>query len=294
MSVNNSVQRYEMLWSQPSESPYETSREREVAAQRFGPVFPYLEARADIARAANRHLRVLDFGCADGLTAAQILGPLEAQVEYLGSDVYPLEQTAQRMTDHGFRVQVSTGGVSHLPNDWRDLDIVMGLSCFQYIQNTAATFADLAARLASGGVFIGYFYDAAPLRRVSDNFLRELFGDPGAEIERLEPLAKLFASLRDATRGREVAICEGVPELGIPAGTVPLQQFLIDYVAFAWAPEGATTRRIQWALAELLTTGPHTYLDTQDIDRLLGESQLMLLERVSGSSGHLVVAERQQ
>ncbi len=285
---------YARLWSPSDDKPYDEAREAEVARRRFGPAQPFIAERAEHARAEGRRLRVLDFGCADGHTAEQILAGLVDEVDYLGTDLYPLEETRRRMRERGFRAEVSTGGLATLPDEWHDLDVVLALSCFQYIPDTAGTFAGLASRLAPGGILIGYFYDAAPLRRVTDKFLREVHGAAGAAaaIDDLRPLAELFASLRDATRGSEIVVREAVPELGIPAGTMPLQRFLIDHLVFAWAPEGADTKRIQWALGEMLLTGPQVYLGPGEIAGLLAGNGLALRERVTGPSGHLVVAQR--
>ena len=73
---------------------------------------------------------------------------------------------------------------------------------------------------------------------------------------------------------------------------MPLQQFLMDYLIFAWAPKGADLPRIQWALAEMLLTGPQVYLGPEEINRLLEANELEVGKHVSGPSGHLVIAKR--
>ena len=283
---------YKTLWGHSNLKPYDEQREAEVTQRRFGPAIPYIEARVQALKGLDQRLKVLDFGCADGFTAEQILTPVRDRIEYLASDLFSLDETSQRMRERGFTTEVSIGGVDQLPDHWREVDVVLALSCFQYIEDTAATFGELAGRLSRGGIFVGYFYDASPLRRISDDYLRDAVGTPGSGIEDLKPLARLLGSLRDATEGRDITVHEEVPELAVPKGTMPLQQFIIDYVLFAWAPGGAETVRIQWALAELLLTGSHTYLGPGELDRLLSWNGLNLLERVSGPSGHLVIAEK--
>jgi SAM-dependent methyltransferase len=287
---------YGALWSASDAKPYDEAREAEVTQRRFAAALPYIQRRADLVRPQARRLRVLDFGCADGHTAEQILASLVDEVLYLGADLYPLDRTAQRMRARGFEAEVHSGSLASIPGDWRDLDVVLALSCFQYIPDTEATLTALAQRLAPGGVFVGYFYDAAPLRRVTDAHLRSLFdsraADPNEAIEALRPLAELMASLREATREASITINEPVAELGIPATTMPLQQFIIDHLIFAWAPEGAGRTRIQWALAEMLLTGQQVYLSPAELAPLLDASGLQVREVISRPSGHLIIAER--
>ena len=288
---------YSTLWSSSAEKPYDEVRESEVARRRFGPAVPAIERALERARDEDRPLRVLDFGCADGHTVEQILGPFAASVSYHGCDLYDLDGTLHRMTAAGFDARVSGSGLDGMPSDWTSFDVILALSCFQYIPDLDDVFAGLVSRLAPSGVLVGYFYDAAPLRRRTDAFFREaMTAEPaGADevlIARLEPLARLFGSLRDASDGRMITIGVDVPELGVVAGEIPLQQFLIDTVLFAWAPGGASTTRIQWALAEMFLTGEQTYVSADEVRALLHSHSLVLTELVSGPSGHLVVALR--
>ncbi|MDQ5975058.1 MAG: Methyltranfer dom protein [Actinomycetota bacterium] len=288
---------YSTLWSSSAVKPYDEARESEVALRRFGPAVPAIEGALGRARAEDRPLRVLDFGCADGHTAEQILLPFAGSVAYHGCDVYDLDGTLQRMKASGFDAQVSGSGLHGMPSDWASFDVILALSCFQYIPDLEDVFAGLVSRLAPGGVFVGYFYDAAPLRRRTDAYFREaMTAQPaGADeefIARLEPLARLFGSLRDASEGRTIAVPADVPELGVVAGEIPLQQFLIDTVLFAWAPGGASTTRIQWALAEMFLTGEQTYVSADRVAFLADQHTLVLEELISGPSGHLAVMVR--
>jgi len=285
---------YSALWSSSAEKPYDEARESEVARRRFGPALPAIERALVRASAEGRPLRVLDFGCADGHTAEQILAPFAASIDYHGCDLYALDGTLQRMTSAGFHARVSGAGLEGMPDDWTSFDVILALSCFQYIPDPDGVFAGLVARLAPGGVLVGYFYDAAPLRQRTDAYFREAVTadatlDDDGLIARLEPLARLFGSLRDATDGRRLTIPEDVPELGLVAGEIPLQQFLIDTVLFAWAPGGASTTRIQWALAEMFLTGEQTYVSADHVRGLLQSQSLQLKELISGPSGHLAV-----
>lgn len=288
---------YSTLWSSSAVKPYDEARESEVALRRFGPAVPAIEAALERARAEDRPLRVLDFGCADGHTAEQILLPFAGSVVYHGCDLYDLDGTRQRMTAAGFDARVSGSGLQGMPSDWVAFDVILALSCFQYIPDLDDVFAGLVSRLAPDGVLVGYFYDAAPLRRRTDAFFREAMTaePPGADedlIARLEPLARVFGSLRDATEGRTITVPADVPELGVVAGEIPLQQFLIDAVLFAWAPGGASTTRIQWALAEMFLTGEQTYVSTNAVHDLMQAHALRLSTLISGPSGHLAVASR--
>ena len=288
---------YSTLWSSSAEKPYDQVRESEVALRRFGPAVPAIERALERARDEDRPLRVLDFGCADGHTAEQILLPFAGSVDYHGCDLYDLDGTLRRMTAAGFDAWVSGSGLDCMPIDWTSFDVILALSCFQYIPDLENVFAALVSRLASGGVLVGYFYDAAPLRRRTDAFFREaMTAEPasadGELIERLEPLAQLFGSLRDATEGRTIRVPVDVPELGVAAGEIPLQQLLIDTVLFAWAPGGASTTRIQWALAEMFLTGEQTYVSADRVGTLADQHALVLEELISGPSGHLAVMVR--
>lgn len=286
---------YSTLWSSSAEKPYDEVRESEVALRRFGPAVPAIERALERARDEERPLRVLDFGCADGHTAEQILRPFAGSITYHGCDLYDLDGTLRRMTAAGFDARVSGSGLDGMPSDWASFDVILALSCFQYIPDLRGVFAGLVSRLAPGGVLVGYFYDAAPLRRRTDAFFREAMtaapaGDDDELIARLEPLARLFGSLREATEGRTVTVHADVPELGVVAGEIPLQQLLIDTVLFAWAPGGASTTRIQWALAEMFLTGEQTYVSADEVRDLMHAHSLQLSELISGPSGHLAVA----
>ncbi|MDO8307707.1 MAG: class I SAM-dependent methyltransferase [Actinomycetota bacterium] len=286
---------YSALWSSSAEKPYDEARESDVARRRFGPALPTIERALARARAEGRQLRVLDFGCADGHTAEQILAPFADSIQYHGCDVYELDGTLQRMTAAGFRARVSGTGLAGMPDDWTSFDVILALSCFQYIPDPGVVFASLVSRLAPGGALVGYFYDAAPLRQCTDAFFREIVtagpaSDDEELIARLGPLAELFGSMRDATAGRSIAVPVDVPELGLVAGDIPLQQFLIDHVLFAWAPKGASTTRIQWALAEIFLTGEQTYISRGDVRALAEANELDIDELISGPSGNLLVA----
>ena len=288
---------YSTLWSSSAEKPYDEQRESKVALRRFGPAAQAIEHAHDRARDEDRPLRVLDFGCADGHTAEQILLPFAGSVDYHGCDLYDLDGTLQRLLAAGFDAQVCGSGLHGMPSDWASFDVILALSCFQYIPFPDDVFAGLVSRLAPGGLLVSYFYDAAPLRRRTDDFFREaMTAEPaGADeelIARLGPLAQLFGSLRDATEGLTITVPANVPELGLVAGEIPLQQFLIDTVLFAWAPRGASTERIQWALAEMFLTGEQTYVGADRVRALAGQNALVLEELISGPSGHLAVMVR--
>ena len=291
------VDLFSTLWSASENKPYDEMRETEIVRARFASLLPFIEEQALFAQKEGRRLRVLDFGCADGHTAEVILQPWTRDLDYFGSDLYPLEATASRLRARGFSVETSVGGAARLPATWCELDCVLALSCFQYIPDTDETFAELVSRLRPGGLFVGYFYDAAPLRRVVDAHLRDVFGsvddeESAGRIASLQSFAELLESLRNACDGQEISVSQAVPQLGVPEGSMPLQQFLMDYLIFAWAPKGADLPRIQWALAEMLLTGPQVYLGPEEINRLLEANELEVGKHVSGPSGHLVIAKR--
>lgn len=288
---------FESLWGLSDGNPYDKERESRVARRRFAPAILHTRGRLEQVRTTEqRNLRVLDFGCSDGHTAQHILGEFASEVDYFGNDLYLPAATQDRMRKLGFNAEVAGGSLDGIPGTWPAFDVVLALSCFQYITNPDDVFARLVSRLEVGGILVAYFYDASPLRRCTDDFLRERFGPqslPTASApdltEGLSPLVSLVEALRDATEGRTISIPATVPQLGIPAGTIPLQQFLIDYVLFAWAPQGATTSRVAWALTEMFQTGAQTYIGLDDIDRLLVENAVDALEVIPGPSGHLVV-----
>ncbi len=286
---------YSTLWSASATKPYDEARESDVARRRFEPAVPAIEEALARVKQEGRKLRLLDFGCADGHTAEQILSPHADGIDYHGCDVYDLDATQKRMVAAGFSARVCGQGLSGIPPEWPTFDVVLALSCFQYISPVDHVFADLVARLAPDGVMVGYFYDAGPLRQRTDAYFREALSVPAgvddeAQIERLAPLASLFASIRDAADGRTVDVREDVPELGLVAGEIPLQQLLIDHVLFAWAPPDASRMRIQWALAEMFLTGDQTYVSAEVVADLLAANSLETRGIVSGPSGHLAIA----
>lgn len=287
-----------MLWSPSDDKPYDHSRESSVARTRFAPAVAAIEEAVRRATGVGRRLRVLDFGCADGHTAEQILAPFTGSIDYFGCDIYPLTGTLERLTAAGFAAQVSSGGLAGIPEEWPEFDVVLALSCFQYIPEPDEVFAGLVSRLADQGILIGYFYDASPLRQCTDEYFRRVSTvsadvPPEERIEMLAPLAALFEAVREATTGVSVQVPLDVPELALEAGAIPLQRLLIDHVLFAWAPPDAPRRRIQWALAEMFLTGPQTYISAEAVAELMSANSLAARQVVSSPSGHLVIAERE-
>lgn len=285
---------YAALWAGSDEKPYDDEREASVVARRFASVAPAIQRTAD---RLERPLRLLDFGCADGHTADLILRQVATcGVEYFGCDVYPLAATAARMAAAGCRVATCDSGLAGMPDTWPEFDVVLALSCLQYIPETEAVISELTRRMAPDGLFIGYVYDAAPLRKATDDFLRASFDAPGLEpqdlLARLAPLAALNCALREAIGDTVVDVPLAVPELGIAAGQIRLQQLLIDHVLFTWAPPGATRTRVQWALGELLLTGPQVYLSMSEVCLLLERHGLVVTATEQGPSGALIIAKR--
>ena len=288
-----------MLWSPSDDKPYDDSRESEIARTRFAPAIAAVEKAVRSATGVGRRLRVLDFGCADGHTAEQILAPFAGNIDYFGCDIYPLAATLERMAGAGFATRVCGDGLAGIPDDWPEFDVVLALSCFQYIPEPDKVFTSLVSRLAVRGILIGYFYDASPLRQCTDEYFRRVStvsADLPTEerIAMLAPLAALFEAVREATTGASVQVPLDVPELALEAGAIPLQRLLIDHVLFAWSPRDAPRRRIQWALAEMFLTGPQTYLSAEAVAELLSANSLAARQVVSGPSGHLVIAEREE
>ena len=285
---------YARLWAGSTAKPYDEEREASVASRRFASVAPAIQVHAD---RIGGPLRILDFGCADGHTAELILRLVTGHpIDYFGCDLYPLDATAERMSKAGYTAATSERGLAGMPDDWRDFDVVLALSCFQYIRDSATTMAGLVRRIAPGGLFIGYFYDAPALRQATDEFLRGQYDTVGRAPEellaQLAPLAALNCALRDALGDTFIDVPEDVPELGISRGRVRLQQLLIDNILFAWAPGGATRTRVQWALGEMLLTGPQVYLSAVEVHALLTENRLVIDSLETGPSGHLVIAHR--
>lgn len=299
MRDRDKVEIFAELWGAGGRG-YDEERERGVAQRRFGAVIPHVHKLIEeMGESEGRKLRVLDFGCSDGQTASHILHGLEAKVAYYGSDLYLPDAALNRMFQQGFQVEVSGDSVEGIPRDWPTFDLVLALSCFQYISDPAEAFSALVSKLDAGGVVVAYFYDSSPMRQCTDTFLRERFGpksiedsDIGALSNSLEPLVELVEALRQAAASATITIRSAVPELGISAGTMPLQQFIVDYLIFAWAPQGASTERIKWALSEMFLTGDQFYLGTSDVDRMLRANALETIDVVSNPSGHLVVARK--
>ncbi len=291
---------FSFLWNASDENPYDEDRERAVTQRRFGRVIPYVSEQLQrIRRTSTRKLRVLDFGCSDGHTAGVILADFASETEYYGNDLYEPRGTRDRMRSLGFVAEVSGGSLEGIPAEWPEFDVAFAFSCFQYITSPDAAFSQLASRVAMDGLIVAYFYDAGPLRQCTDGFLRERFGgevtaaSSAVELSRtMESLTDLVVALRDATDGVSIHIRSAVPKLGIPVGSMPLQQFIIDHLLFAWAPPGASRERINWALTEMFMTGSQIYVGLDDIDRIFGANGIEPLEITPGPSGHLVIGRR--
>ncbi len=292
---------YASLFGATDERPYEDARESDVALRRFATL---ISAFGDMASAHHQQgdsspLRILDFGCGDGHTASVILDGAADEVRYYGCDVYPLDQTASRLESLGFSAEVCGEGMGGMPSDWTSFDLVMALSCLQYVPDIEATFAGLASRVRSGGLLAAYFYDAGPMRQVTDAFFREGLnaGDgatpsTGELLGRIEPMAQLFMALSNSLDGVTVDVPVDVPLLGIIAGEQPVQKLLIDYLVYCWAPQGAQLDRVVWASAEMFLTGDHNYPSREGVLALAAKNGLHVEALTSWQSGHLLIARQ--
>jgi len=283
---------YELLWKGSAAKPYSDLRESEIIHTRFARVKRELNQMAASCQTSGGRLRVLDFGCADGHTAQQILASAGDRIEYCGCDLYDVSEAVSVVAKPP-RVGIArNGGLPALQETDTEFDAIFALSCLQYVDDPQAVVNDLAQRLRYKGALFVYLYDARPLRRATDNFFRSAFADK--EVEDLLPLARFWIALRDALGDTMVEVPEDVPELGLTAGPARIQRLIVESMLFAWAPPDSSTQRVAWALGEMFLTGSHTYFDRDAASRLVGVAELDLEWLESGSSGHLLKAVRSQ
>ena len=117
--------------------------------------------------------------------------------------------------------------IMNLPFAPRQFDFISAEQVIHHTPDAARAFAELAARLAPGGVFAAYLYRVkAPLRELADDWIRDraTVMEPEEAMELGRDLAELGRELQRV--GGTVSLERGVPLLGIEPGEHDVQRLV--------------------------------------------------------------------
>lgn len=117
--------------------------------------------------------------------------------------------------------------IMHLPFKPGTFDFISAEQVIHHTPDAQRAFANLAERLAPGGVFAAYLYKVkAPLREAADDWIREraTVMEPAEAMELGHDLAELGRELQRV--GGTVTLQRGVPLLGIEPGEHNVQRLI--------------------------------------------------------------------
>ena len=131
------------------------------------------------------------------------------------------------------------GDVTHLPFPPATFDVAIAEGVLHHTPSTEAAFRSLAESVAPGGELLAYVYRRkGPIREFADDHVRAALAAmaPEEAWEALRPLTALGEEL--GRLGASVTLEDGVPLLGIPAGSYDVQRlFYWHFLKAFWNPE---------------------------------------------------------
>jgi arsenite methyltransferase len=184
-------------------------------------------SRLDQWLAGGRKI-LLDAGCGAGFSALAFFGDRLKEHDYLGVEISDAIEIArirfQEAGCPGDFLKRSLMDINDIPE--KSVDIVFSEGVLHHTDNTAQSFAYLARKICSGGLFLFYVYaKKAVIREFTDDYIREQIRPLTDEQAwaALEPLTKLGIALGELNIQLDAP--EDIPYLGIKKGKLDLQRF---------------------------------------------------------------------
>jgi SAM-dependent methyltransferase len=171
-----------------------------------------------------RGLRVLDAGCGMGRFAELCA---EAGAEVHAVDLSTAVEAAARNLRGRGSLSFYQADIMNLPFAAGTFDFISAEQVIHHTPDARQAFANLAERLAPGGVFAAYLYRVkAPLRELADDWIREraTVMEPEQAMDLGRDLAELGRELQRV--GGTVTLERGVPLLGIEPGEHDVQRLI--------------------------------------------------------------------
>ncbi|HEV2060661.1 MAG TPA: methyltransferase domain-containing protein [Solirubrobacteraceae bacterium] len=212
-------------WKWTHVSPEEI--DQRVAAQyawydeRYG-----FDGDAGLATLLEGRARILEAGTGLGGDAARF-ARLAPHAEVAAIDLSRAIEVAAQRFGGPENLHYLQADIMHLPFAPETFDFISAEQVIHHTPDAARAFANLAERLAPGGVFAAYLYRVkAPLRELADDWIREraTVMEPEEAMDLGRDLAELGRELQRV--GGTVTLERGVPLLGIDPGEHNVQRLV--------------------------------------------------------------------
>jgi SAM-dependent methyltransferase len=170
--------------------------------------------------------RILEAGTGLGGDAARF-ARLAPHAEVVAIDLSKAIEVAAGRFGGPDNLHYLQADIMHLPFAPATFDFISAEQVIHHTPDAKRAFAELAARLAPGGLFAAYLYRVkAPLRELADDWIREraTVMEPDDAMELGRDLAELGRELQRV--GGTVKLERGVPLLGIEAGEHNVQRLV--------------------------------------------------------------------
>jgi SAM-dependent methyltransferase len=179
-----------------------------------------------LAALLDGRARILEAGTGLGGDAARF-ARLAPDAEVAAIDLSQAIEVAARRFGGPPNLHYLQADIMHLPFAPGSFDFISAEQVIHHTPDAARAFANLAERLAPGGVFAAYLYRVkAPLREQADDWIREraTVMAPEAAMDLGRDLAELGRELQRV--GGTVTLERGVPLLGIEPGEHNVQRLV--------------------------------------------------------------------
>lgn len=185
---------------------------------------------------------VLDVGCGAGVSGLEVFGPVGDRIRYLGIDITPAVEVAQRrFAEAGVEAAFMQADLAKLPLEPGSVDVIFSEGVLHHTDSTEGALKAVVPLLRPGGRILFYVYRRKSLiREFTDDAIREQLQAMAPEDAwaALEPLTKLGIALGELDV--EVDVPEDIDLLGIKAGRVNLQRLFYYNIAKAYYDPGMT------------------------------------------------------
>jgi SAM-dependent methyltransferase len=179
---------------------------------------------------------VLDAGCGAGVSGRELFGPMGDRIRYLGVDLTPAVEVAQRrFHEAGLDAAFLQADLTNLPLAPGSVDVILSEGVLHHTDSTEGALKALTPLLREGGRILFYVYRRkALIREYTDDAIRQQLQamSPQEAWTALEPLTQLGIEL--GKLDVQLEIPQDIDVLGMKAGTFDLQRWFYYDIAKAY------------------------------------------------------------
>lgn len=179
---------------------------------------------------------VVDLGCGAGVSGREMFGPMGDRVRYLGVDLTPAVEVAQRrFHEAGLDAGFLQADLTTVPLAPGSVDVIFSEGVLHHTDSTEGALKAVVPLLRPGGRILFYVYrKKSLLREYADDAIREQLQamSPEDAWAALEPLTHLGIQL--GKLGVDLEVPEDIDVLGMKAGTFDLQRWFYYNIAKAY------------------------------------------------------------